>query len=156
MYKRILVPVDGSEGASRALDEASRLAQIVGAEVQAVFVLEHPPQLVDAADGFVEDTRSDDKTSQAATAVLDEARERLAKLGVQSSLRAVDSYGDSLASVLMRVIDEFRADLVVMYSHGRSGLRRLLAGSVAESLLRETSVPLLLLRNGEQGTSEPR
>lgn len=152
MYKRIMVPVDGSEGGSRALDEALKLAQIVQAEVQAVFVLEHPGQLVDAAGGFVEEVRPDDTSSVTATSVLDDARERFVRYDVRGSVRAIDSYGDSLSSVLARAIDEFDADLVVMYSHGRSGLKRLLAGSVAESLLRDTSVPLLLLRNGIEGS----
>lgn len=148
MYNRIMVPVDGSEGAMRALDEAVKLAKIVGAGIQAAFVLVHPAQLVDVSGGFAEEPLATDTSSKTATAVLDDARERFERAGVQGNVRAMDSYGESLSSVLERAIDEFDADLVVMYSHGRSGLKRLLAGSVAESLLRDTSVPLLLLRNG--------
>jgi nucleotide-binding universal stress UspA family protein len=148
MYKRIMVPVDGSDGAMHALDKAIALAQLMDAQVQAVFVLAHPAQLVDVTGGFVEEPRADDVTSRTATSVLDDARERFARSNVEGSVRAIDSYGESIATVLMRGMDEFSADLVVMYSHGRRGFKRLLAGSVAESLLRDTTVPLLLLRDG--------
>jgi nucleotide-binding universal stress UspA family protein len=148
MYKRIMVPVDGSNGAMHALDKAIELAQLAKGEVQAVFVLEHPAQQVDVASGFVEEVSYDDIVGRTATSVLDDARERFARSGVEGSVRAIDSYGDSLAAVLRRAIDDFSTDLVVMYSHGRGGFKRLFAGSVAESLLRDTTVPLLLLREG--------
>ncbi len=147
MYKRILVPVDGSEGAMHALDKAIELARALHAEVQAVFVLVHPAQLVDISGVYVEEVPPADETSRTATSVLDDARERFSRSGVQGSVRAIDSYGDGIVAVLKRGIDEFSADLVIMYSHGRRGFRRLLAGSVAESLLRETTIPLLLLRD---------
>ena len=124
--------------------------------MQAVFVLEHPAQPVDVASGFVEEVSHDDIVSRTATSVLDDARERFARSGVEGSVRAIDSYGDTLVAVLRRAIDDFSTDLVVMYSHGRSGFKRLFAGSVAESLLRDTTIPLLLLREGtdidESGT----
>jgi nucleotide-binding universal stress UspA family protein len=144
-----MVPVDGSDGAMHALDKAIALAQLMDAQVEAVFVLEHPAQLVDVTGGFIEEPRPDDVTSRTATSVLDDARERFARSKVEGSVRAIDSYGDSIAAVLMRGMDEFAADLVIMYSHGRRGFKRLLAGSVAESLLRDSTVPLLLLRDGE-------
>ncbi|MGG1948422.1 universal stress protein [Trinickia sp. NRRL B-1857] len=154
MYQRILVPVDGSEGARHALDEALKLARLSGAQLQAVYVLQHPTQVVDVAAGFVEQVQTRDTSSATATAVLADAREQMAPFGVTGTVRAIDAYGENLAAVLMRAIDEFDADVVVMYSHGRSGIRRLFAGSVAESLLHETTVPLLLLRNGADSETE--
>jgi nucleotide-binding universal stress UspA family protein len=147
MYKRIMVPVDGSEGAQRALDEATRLAQILRAEVQAVYVVELASRHVDASRPFVEESPADIMAREAATKTLDVARETLARSGVQGGVRAIDSYGDDLAAVLTRAVYEFPADLVVMYTHGHTGIKRHLAGSVTESLLLDTDVPLLLLRN---------
>jgi nucleotide-binding universal stress UspA family protein len=151
MYKRIMVPVDGSDGARAALDEAVRLAQVMQSEVQVVFVVEHRSRLVDANRPFPEETRPDDPATDIATATLEEAREVLGRNGVQGTVRAIDSYGDSLTTVLTRAVDEFDADLIVMNTHdsGR-GIRRLLAGGVAESLLRDTLVPVLLLRAGSE------
>ncbi len=150
MYERILVPVDGSKGAQRALDDAIELAKLTGAQLQAVHVLVHPAQVVDVGAGFVEQMPVRDTSGETATSVLADARERLASLAPRGTVRAIDAYGENVAAVLARASDEFGADLVVMYSHGRSGIRRLFAGSVAESLLHDTTVPLLLLRNGEQ------
>jgi nucleotide-binding universal stress UspA family protein len=154
MYQRILVPVDGSEGARHALDEALKLARLSGAQLQAVYVLQHPTQVVDVAAGFAEQVQTRDTSSETATAVLTDAREQMTRFEVAGTVRAIDAYGENLAAVLMRAIDEFDADLVVMYSHGRSGIRRLFAGSVAETLLHDTTVPLLLLRNGADTEAE--
>ncbi|RKP44624.1 universal stress protein [Trinickia fusca] len=150
MYQRVMVLVDGSEGARRALEEAVKLARVTHADVQAVFVVEHRSQLVDIGGGFAEQARPNDPASEAATLALDEARTRFTATGVQGSVRAIDSYGESVATVLLRALDEFDADVVVMHADERGGLRRLFAGSVVEALLRETAVPLLLLRNGEE------
>jgi nucleotide-binding universal stress UspA family protein len=148
MYQRILVPIDGSDGAMLALDKAIELAHLMHADMQAVFVVEHRAQTVDLTENFVEPMVPDDDTaSRTATSVLDDARERFARAHIAGSTQAIDSYGDGVAVVLTRAIEDFSADLVVMYSHGRRGLKRLLAGSVSESLLRDTTVPLLLLRD---------
>lgn len=149
MYQRILVPIDGSEGAKRALDEAIKLAKLTGAQLQVVHVLVHPTQVVDVSAGFAEQMPARDTSGEVATSVLAQARESLESSSVPGTVRALDAYGENVAAALVRAIDEFSADIVVMYSHGRSGIRRLFAGSMAESLLHATTVPLLLLRNGE-------
>ncbi|TKC86231.1 universal stress protein [Trinickia terrae] len=146
MYERIMVAVDGSQAARLALDEAMKLAQAMRAEVLAVCVVAHAPQLVDIGGGFVEDNRASSAMTDAATKALEEARERFAQKQVLGAVRAIDSYGESTAQVLVRAATEFDANLIVMGTHGRTGVKRLLLGSVAESLLRETSVPLLLVK----------
>jgi nucleotide-binding universal stress UspA family protein len=154
MYERIMVAVDGSQAARVALDEALKLAQAMRAEVLAVCVVAHAPQLVDIGGGFVEDNRASSAVTEAATKALDEAREMLAEKRVSGNVRAIDSYGESIAQVLTRAAGEFDANLIVMGTHGRTGMRRLLLGSVAESLLRETTVPLLLLKETSQAEPE--
>ncbi|QCP53429.1 universal stress protein [Trinickia violacea] len=146
MYERIMVAVDGSQAARLALDEASKLAEAMRAEVLAVCVVAHSPQLVDIGGGFVEDNRTSSAAADAATKALDEARELFAAKRVAGNVRAIDSYGESIAQVLTRAAEEFDAKLIVMGTHGHTGMRRLLLGSVAESLLRETTVPLLLVK----------
>jgi nucleotide-binding universal stress UspA family protein len=146
MYERILVAVDGSERARLALAEALKLAQAMHSEVLAVCVVTHTAQLVDIGGGFVEDNRTRRAVSEAATKALDDAREMLATRQVAGSVRAIDAYGESIAHVLTRAADEFDAQLIVMGTHGHTGMRRLLLGSVAESLLREASVPVLLVK----------
>ena len=146
MYKRILAAVDGSRGARLALDEALKIAKISGAEIVAVFVVEHAPQLVDVGAVYMPEQGADAALVDAATAALAEARELFREHGVNGSARAVDAYGERIAEVLSRTADECEADLIVMGTQGRHGVRRMLLGSVAEAMLRTAQVPVLLVR----------
>jgi nucleotide-binding universal stress UspA family protein len=147
MYKRILVAVDGSRGARLALDEALKVAQAAGGTVEAVSVVEHAAQQVDVGTGFVDESGASAAATEAATTALEEANELFALHHVQCESRAIDAYGEPVATVLARAADACGADLIVMGTHGRSGMRRLLLGSVAESLLRATRLPVLLVRH---------
>lgn len=147
MYKRILAAVDGSRGARLALDEALKIAKASGAEIVAVFVVEHAPQLVDVGAVYMSERGADAALVDAATAALDEARELFREHGVSGVARAVDAYGDRIAEVLSRTADECEADLIVMGTQGRHGVRRALLGSVAEALLRTAQMPVLLVRH---------
>lgn len=82
----------------------------------------------------------------AAMATLEDARALFEQRGVRGVTRIVDSYGEDIAGVLGRIAGECEADLVVMGTHGRRGIGRLLLGSVAEAVLRRTEVPVLLVR----------
>jgi nucleotide-binding universal stress UspA family protein len=146
MYERIMVAIDGGGAARLALREALMIAQAMHAEVLAVFVVAHGPELVDVGAPFVEGGGASAALLDAATKALDEAHELIAAKGVAGSARAIDSYGETIAHVLARVAGEFDAHLVVMGTHGRTGMKRLVLGSVAQSLLRESPVPVLLLK----------
>ena len=153
MYKRILAAVDGSRGARLALDEALKIAKAAGAEVVALFVVEHAPQLADVGAVYMQEQGADAALVDAATAALDEARELLREHGVVGSARAIDAYGESIAEVIARPAQASEADLIVMGTHGRRGVRRMLLGSVAESLLRTAQMPVLLVRH-DSGAEE--
>ncbi|MGU7810784.1 universal stress protein [Burkholderia sp. AW49-1] len=149
MYKRIFVGLDGSPSARLALNEAIRIAAASGGEVTCAYVVEHRPQLVDVDAGFAAEHDGDAAATDAATPVLDDAKAALAQRHVQGTVRALDAYGEDIAAVLMRTAAEAGADLIVMGTSGRHGLRRLLLGSVAESLLRAADRPVLLVRHDE-------
>jgi nucleotide-binding universal stress UspA family protein len=147
MYKRILAAIDGSRGARLALDEALKIAQASDATITAICVVEHPAQLVDVGNLFVDaPPRATTAASEAATAALEEARDLFERQHVRGQTRTLDSYGEDAAKVLSRAADELEADLVVMGTSGRHGVRRVLLGSVAESFLRLSRVPVLLVR----------
>ncbi|RQR58311.1 universal stress protein [Burkholderia sp. Bp9126] len=155
MYKRIFVALDDSPSARLALDEAIRIATASGGAITCAYVVEHKPQLVDVDAGFA-DTRDVEPTSaDAVTAVLDDAKATLDASRVPGTVRAIDAYGDDVAAVLMRTAAEADADLIVMGTSGRHGLRRLLAGSVAESLLRAADRPVLMVRHNEKVATPP-
>ncbi|MWA22298.1 universal stress protein [Burkholderia pseudomallei] len=149
MYKKIFAALDGSRSASVALDEAIKIAETFDATVTAVCVVEHKPRLVDVDTAYVEPQDDDGSATDIATRVLADAKARLAQHRVEGSVRAIDSYGEDIPEVLLRTAAGCEADLIVMGTRGRHGLRRLLLRSVAESLLRIADRPVLLRRHDE-------
>lgn len=150
MYTRILAAIDGSRASRLALDEAVKIARTSGASIVAAYVVEHTPQLVDVGAVYQGEGSASPEAIEAATAALEEADGLFKSQGVQGTSRAVDAYGESVASVIARVADECEAELIVMGTHGRHGVRRVLLGSVAESLLRSVDLPVLLVRHEEK------
>lgn len=156
MYKRIFVALDGSASARLALDEAVRIAAASGGAITCAYVVEHKPKLVDVDAGFADASQEvEPSAAEAATLALDDAKGVLEQHSVQGTVRALDAYGEDVASVLMRTAAEADADLIVMGTSGRHGLRRLLVGSVAESLLRAADRPVLLVRHTEKVAATP-
>jgi nucleotide-binding universal stress UspA family protein len=126
MYKRVMVPLDGSELAQTALDHALDMARALGATL----VLLH-----------VRDGRKG--SSQASRRYLDFVRKRHAEAGVPIELAVREG---PVAESIVRAAEEERIDVIAMATHGRSGLQRVVYGSVAEAVLRSSTKPVLLVR----------
>ena len=147
MFQQIMVPLDGSELAERALPWAERLGVATGATLHLVHVIElvPPPEgpfaLAYAPGGIHGDLVAQE--TQQATAYLDTMRERVAAGGVH--VRTEQKVGYAAATLLDYERDA-GIELVVMCSHGRTGLARFALGSVAEHLLRHGTAPVLLVR----------
>lgn len=143
----ILVPLDGSILAEAALPPAVSLAREHGARMVVVRAVEaHTRPMGDPVQAQVEAVRE-------AEGYVDGVRERVRGAG----LAGVDTsvwYGPPAESIV-EAARYRRADLIVMSSHGRTGLGRLMLGSVAESVLRGTRVPILLIRPGDVPTDAP-
>jgi nucleotide-binding universal stress UspA family protein len=138
--KTILVPLDGSVLAETALQPALDLARDYHAKVVLVRAAEgHTLPMSDPTDAQVEAVRG-------AEGYLAGARERLGRAGLADVETAV-WYGPP-AEAIVEAARYRDADLIVMSSHGRSGLERLVLGSVAETVLRSTETPTLLIRPG--------
>jgi nucleotide-binding universal stress UspA family protein len=136
--KKILVPLDGSPLAADAIEAAVDLA--AGNPVTLVLLRAAEAHTLPCADPTNEQVRVVREAEDYLTSVKD----RLAKRGMTTVETSV-WYGPPVAAI----VDAARlkkADLVVMSSHGRSGLGRLLLGSVAESVLRSTAVPVCIVR----------
>ncbi|MBY4724190.1 MULTISPECIES: universal stress protein [Burkholderia] len=148
MYARIFAALDGSRGARLALDEAIALARHSGGLIVAVCVVSDAPRRTDVDRGYL-DPRDPAwlDADRAAIAVADaEAAFRLC--GVRGIAHTIDACGDAVSSVLARAAAECDADLIVMGTHGRRGMRRAVLGSVAESLVRTADRPVLVVREG--------
>ena len=149
MYKRILVPVDGSATSAKGLDEAIRLAKLTGASLEVVNVVD------DMSLAFAVDAYANYPNDVLATLrnegqeVLDQAKERAAGEGIRADTKVLDNFGARVADLIVDEAEAAKADLIVIGTHGRRGLGRWLMGSDAEQILRLAPVPVLLVRAGE-------
>lgn len=149
MYQRILAPIDGSETSARAFETALRVARESGAQVVPLYVVDVP--LVGADAPGYDPSIVRDALFEEGSRVNDEARAKMEQAGVRGTPRIVETspLGDDISHSILRIANEWPADLVVMGTHGRRGFRRLMLGSVAERFLRISSCPVLLVPAGD-------
>lgn len=147
MYRHILAAIDGSETSAQALDAALQLARESGAELQPLYVVDVPPMVYDAPGydpGIVRDALLEEGKH-----VADNALARMKRDGVQGTPQIVETNlvdGEyDIAHCILHAAADFKADLVVMGTHGRRGVRRLMLGSVAERFLRIAQCPVLMI-----------
>jgi nucleotide-binding universal stress UspA family protein len=145
MYDKILVPVDGSETSTRGLNEAIRIAKIHGGELRLVhivneFILDvtYSPGLY--PENLIESLRSGGK------AILDAAQAAARNAGVKAECVMLESIGGVPADFILAQAKEWKADLIVMGTHGRRGLVRLALGSNADLVVRGATMPVMLIR----------
>ena len=145
MYKRIFVPIDGSSAANLGLREALRLARQHGASVCLFHAVEE--SFVTSAGVAV---MSPDELSKAfrdaGREILTKAQALARRWGVRARAVLGDPETGPVADAIIREAKRCKADLIVMGTHGRRGVRRLVMGSDAEQVLRETTVPVLMVR----------
>jgi nucleotide-binding universal stress UspA family protein len=149
MYRRILVPVDGSPTSTRGLAEAMALARLTGAQLRVLHVVEEP-LLVGGVEGLATDPGAILETvEREAQKIVDDSVSiaRAAGIGCEGVLAAC--VGRRVAEVIVEEARSWRADLVVLGTHGRRGVNRFLLGSDAERILRIAPVPVLLVRGEE-------
>ncbi|MEX3846368.1 universal stress protein [Paraburkholderia sp. BR10882] len=145
MYSRILVALDGSKTASHALDAAIRLALDTGAQLQALYVVDLPVIAYDVP-GYDPSIVRDAYTEEGRVIRAD-ADARMAHQGVKGLSRSVEVElpAEDVAQCIQQAAADWHADLIVMGTHGRRGVRRLMLGSVAERVLRCACCPVLLV-----------
>jgi nucleotide-binding universal stress UspA family protein len=147
MFRKLLVPLDGSEFAEQALPIAASIARQAGAALQVVRA-HSPVAMLSAESEFVFDQCLDSKIKESEIAYLDEVVSKLKRtLKVEIDSALVNSFA---ADALQEQAIAASADLVVMATHGRSGLSRFWLGSVADALIRRLPMPILLIRPGEE------
>jgi nucleotide-binding universal stress UspA family protein len=150
MFKNILVAFDGSEAARQGLATGLALAADQQATLFVVNVVEGMPAAWSAyVDEQFRPTRVQvllEGLRAAAQKVLDEARAIALRCGQAAKTSLVDARGSSAADVILAQAREVNADIVVLGTHGRDGVSRLVTGSTAESVLRHAEVPVLLVR----------
>ena len=139
--ERILVPLDGSGLAEKALDKARELAD---PERSTLILLRSTGSEIIPG---LEPSQVDDAEVREAEQYLTEVAQRLARQGLKRVARSI--WFGSAAAAIIEAARLMQVDLIVMGTHGRSGLGRAILGSVAESVLRGTTTSLLLVRSPE-------
>jgi nucleotide-binding universal stress UspA family protein len=148
MTKKLVVPLDGSKIAEKALDAAVYLARAYQTKLLLVQVCALPVTMVEAMGPNYYQLRED--CLKSSERYLTETAEKL-NLGDQVEVKVVEGHPTDL---LLDVCDEFQADMVIMTSHGRSGIDRWFLGSVTENFARRSVCPVLVLR-GDKKVSVP-
>jgi len=143
MYKKILVPLDGSELAKTALDQAEKLAKTFDAEIILFQVVPFMP--IYGSPELVTPLIVDEKQKEVAERYLANLREELGKKGLR--VLAMVRTGQQVAVEIIDFAKEAGADLIIMCTHGRSGISRWVMGSVALKVLTRAETPILLIRS---------
>ena len=144
MYKRILVAFDGSSTSMRGLEEAIRLAKSTGGRLLLVHVVnelitsEYGPTVYN--DQIVASLR------EAGANVLEDAAGIVRRADIPFEQKLIDSLGTRPADEIVAIAKSWPADLIALGTHGRRGLKRLAMGSDAELVLRQSPVPVLMVR----------
>ncbi|MBB2920733.1 universal stress protein [Cupriavidus alkaliphilus] len=145
-YGKIVVAVDGSSTSDLAVDEAIRVASPGGATVLALYVVDTGTPMFDA--GYYDPSQLQKAFEESGQRALQAAAQQLAGAGVTHETQLVTAAavpGDIGASI-NEAARQWGADLLVIGTHGRRGVRRLVLGSVAEAVIRQSTVPVLLVR----------
>jgi nucleotide-binding universal stress UspA family protein len=151
MFQRILVPIDGSPTSNRGLDEAIGLATDQKAKICLLHVADElgrtgepeaavfmPPSYMDR---YLELRRA------AGRKLLARAEAKVRKRGIEVETVLLPTLGHSVADLIIKQAKKWRADMIVLGTHGRRGLTRVVMGSDAEVVVRETPLPVLLVRS---------
>jgi nucleotide-binding universal stress UspA family protein len=143
-YRRILVPVDGSPTAAKGLKEAVKLAKESRARLLLLHVVEEyaafaTPEVGANIGPILDAMRAGGKRTLARIA------KSAQRAGARPQTALMENFGGRVADAIVTQARRWRADLIVMGTHGRRGVRRALLGSDAEMVVRHSPVPVLLV-----------
>jgi len=146
MYQRILVPFDGSATSSRGLDEAIGIATLTGASLRLIHMLD----ILDFTNGFETAAIYTDHVipfmRRTGEEILQGGKARAENAGVRADTVLLEGMKTRLCDAVAEQARTWGADLIVIGTHGRRGVGRMLLGSDAEQIVRTSIAPVLLVR----------
>lgn len=145
MFNHILVPIDGSTTAQLAVDKAIGLAKAFGSRVTTIFVIDPYPFTGVGTDFSYGQAEYLNAATAEANAAIKAARAQFEAAGIAVDSSVVEAHATWRGVV--QAAESMKADLIVMGSHGRSGLEKLVLGSVTQAVLSHTHLPLLVVRD---------
>ncbi|WP_420472651.1 universal stress protein [Noviherbaspirillum sp. ST9] len=148
MYKRIFVAIDDSSTSQKALDEAINLASALGAALCVATATDEGPltQHGMGLGSYIDVDKVKDEMRAASTTLLQQAVAKAATAGCTAEHMLIPPSSRRVAEMIAEAAGQWNADLVVVGTHGRRGVERLLVGSVAENLVRIATTSLMLVR----------
>ena len=148
MYQRILVAIDNSSTAQKALDEAISLARAGGAQLCIAHAADEGPltQHGMGLGSYIDVDKAKEEMRAASHALLEQALAKAVAAGCRAEVQLVESDQRRLGDMINGAATDWHADLIVMGTHGRRGFERFLVGSVAEHMVRTATTSLLLVR----------
>lgn len=149
MYQKILVPIDGSPTSSRGLQEAIKLAKLTGARLRLMHVIDSISFAAGMEGSMMVTGEMIDLMRESGEKLLDKMRARVEKAGLRVDTVLLDSAAGRVCDLVVAQAQSWRAGLIVLGTHGRRGVGRMLLGSDAELITRLATVPVLLVRAAE-------
>ena len=147
LYRRILVPVDGSSTSNAGLKEALKLAKNQRARLYVLHVVDEMI-VFNTPEGGINIGPIIDELKRGGKRLLQKTQKLASAQGVKPESELWETAGERVADVIVRRAKRWRVDLIVMGTHGRRGVKRMLMGSDAELVVRNAAVPVLLVRAG--------
>lgn len=149
MYQRILVPIDGSATSERGLQEAMRLAKLTHASLRLIHVIDEMSfaLAVDAYGYYAGELLG--QLRKGGAEILEKGLATVRAQGIAADSVLYENLGRTVPQRVLAEAEAWKADLIVIGTHGRRGVRRMVLGSSAEGILREAAVPVLLVRSAE-------
>ena len=148
-YQHILVAVDGSPLSVHAISHAAALARATGGRIRLLNVMDPVAHISGFERPEVYSAEVLPRLQQAGKALLQQARDQVAQCGVPVDTVLVENLDARVAQIVVDHAQAWGADLIVLGTHGRRGLARVLMGSDAEQIARTAPVPVLLVRAPE-------
>jgi nucleotide-binding universal stress UspA family protein len=146
MYQRILVPVDGSPTSKRGLAEAIELARLTGGAIRVLHVIDEPLMAI-GVEGYVGTVATImELMEEAGRRIAEEAVGTVRAAGVLCDSAMTSSLKGRVCDLVVEAAQAWKADVIVIGTHGRRGVNRFMLGSDAEQILRLSPVPVLLVR----------
>jgi nucleotide-binding universal stress UspA family protein len=155
VYQRILVPIDGSTTSDRGLTEAIAIARLTGANLRLLHVLDELVFVSGFEAGATYLNTVLPQLRRHSEQLLAAGKERAAAAGVDVDTLCVECFARRTADIIVEQAASWPADLIVLGTHGRRGVRRVLLGSDAEQVLRMAPVPVLLIRSADAPAESP-
>jgi nucleotide-binding universal stress UspA family protein len=149
MYKRILVPVDGSRASTQGLREALRLARDQKARLRIVHIVDEAalaqyPEAIDATGQILDTFINDGKKTLKNAMALAKRQEINAECVLHEKLLG------SLSDLILKEAKEWKSDIIVMGTHANTGIKHLLLGSNAEEIARSSRIPVLIVHSAPE------